>query len=98
MIVDQMNIVLDVGTTKPLLFQSQIQHVEAKLAGNNSISVTTVLRPVGFARQDAERLTRVALQDSGNLPRSEWSFQDIVKFRVQGDHKLIGLAMRNCVE
>jgi hypothetical protein len=61
--------------------------------------VYAVVRAVGFDRQDAVRLTRVALEDdNGGLARAEWTFQDFVKFNIKGDRKLIGLAMRNCVD
>jgi hypothetical protein len=56
------------------------------------------VRPNGFTRQNADKLTRVTLEDNGDLARSDWTFQDFVKFNIRGDRKLINLAMRNCVE
>jgi hypothetical protein len=64
----------------------------------DKVRVYTVVRPNGFSRQNAESLLSAALTDDGNLARADWSFQDLVKFKLQGDRKLIGLAMRNCVD
>jgi hypothetical protein len=62
------------------------------------VRVYAAVRPNGFIRQNADKLTRVALEDNGNLSRAQSTFQDFVKFKIQGDRKLISLAMRNCVE
>jgi hypothetical protein len=96
-ILSRMNIELGFGSDRrslPLQVLPDVQGVEQK----DGVRVFALVRAIGFARPDAERLTRVALVDNGGLGRSDWTFQDSVKFRIQGDHRLIGLAMKNCVD
>jgi hypothetical protein len=93
----QLNIHLELGADKRT-GTLQVQDVQGVLQDGGKVRVYAAIRAVGFSRQDAERLTLVALHDTGELPRSEWSFQDFVKFNIKGDRKLIGLAMRNCVD
>jgi hypothetical protein len=96
-LLTQLNIRLELGPDKRT-GAFQVEDLQGFLQDSGSVRVYAALRPIGLGRQEAERLTRVALQDSGDLPRSEWTFQDSVKFNINGDRKLIGLAMRNCVE
>lgn len=92
-----MNIVLSTETS-PLTGEFQIQDVQGFAEKDGVIRIFAALRPIGFNRQNADKLTRVALQDNGNLARSEWTFQDFAKFNIHGDRKLISLAMRNCID
>jgi hypothetical protein len=93
-----MNIVLTTTGSNPWTEKLEIQDVQGFTQKNDVVRVYAAVRPNGFNRQNADKLTRVALQDNGDLARSEWTFQDFVKFNIQGDRKLISLAMRNCVE
>jgi hypothetical protein len=93
-----MNMNLELGTERRAGTTFQIQDVQGIVQSRNKIRVSAVTRASGLARQDAERLTRVALEDNGALARSDWTFQDVVKFKIQGDRKLIKLAMKNCVD
>jgi len=97
-VLKRMNISLEFGSEKRAGAAFQIQDVKGTMQAQGKIRVFAVIRPSALARQEAERLTRVALQDNGELARSDWTFQDVVKFRIQGDHKLIRLAMKNCVD
>jgi hypothetical protein len=87
---------LESGRRPPAAFH--VQDMQGVRQSNGKIRIFAALRSIGFVRQEAERLTRVALKDNGDLSRSEWTFQDIVKFRIKGDHKLLRLAMKNCVD
>jgi hypothetical protein len=93
-----LNISLQLGSDKLPDTAFQIQDVQGIVQGKDTVRVFAVVRAIGFVRQDAERLTRVALVDNGNLGRLLWKFQDWVKFRIQGDPRLIRLAMKNCVD
>jgi hypothetical protein len=96
-VLSYLNIHLELGRDKRTnLFQ--VIDVQSVPQDQDKIRTYAVVRPIGFNRQDTERLTRVALQDNGELARSEWTFQDFTKFNIKGDRKLIGLAMRNCVD
>jgi hypothetical protein len=95
--LSSLNIVLTAGAS-PWTGQFQVQDVQAFAQNDDIVRVFAAVRPNGFNRQTADKLTRVALEDNGNLGRAQWTFQDFVKFKIQGDRKLIGLAMRNCVE
>ena len=76
----------------------QIQQMFGVLKGNKSVLVRAVLRPAALTRQEAERLVNIALVDNGDLARGYWSIQDVLKFKLSGDQKLIQLAMRNCTD
>jgi len=97
-VLNRMNISFEFGSEKRVGTAFQIQDVQGIGQAKGKIQVSAIIRASALTRQDAERLTRVALQDGGELARSDWTFQDVVKFRIQGDHKLIRLAMKNCVE
>jgi hypothetical protein len=90
-----LNIYLELGLDKRTK-SLQVMDVQGVQKDQNKIRTYAVVRAIGFNRQDAEQLTRVALQDKGDLARSEWTFQDFTKFNIGGDRKLIGVAMRNC--
>jgi hypothetical protein len=47
-----------------------------------------VVRAIGLWLDQAERLTRVALEDNGNLSRAETPNQDFVKLRITGDRRV----------
>jgi hypothetical protein len=96
-LLSRMNITLTAGSQK-WASAFEVQEIRGLDRGEDKVRVYAVVRPAGFGRQNAEGLSRVALNDNGGLARAEWSFQDFVKFSVQGDRKLIGLAMRNCVD
>jgi hypothetical protein len=94
-ILSGLNIVLTVGANQ-WRGQFQIQDIQAFSQRDDVVRVYAAVRPNGFNRQNADKLTRVALE--GDLARSDMTFQDFVKFNIRGDRKLINLAMRNCVE
>jgi hypothetical protein len=96
-LLSRMNIVLATGAN-PWAGPFQIQDVQGFAQKDDTVRVYAAIRPAGFNRQNADKLLRVALQDNSNLARSEWTFQDFVKFNIQGDRKLISLAMRNYVD
>jgi hypothetical protein len=96
-LLSQLNMHFEVGSVKRTA-TFQVEDVQGALQDQGKVRVYAVIRAVGFNRQDAERLTRVSLVDSGDLARSEWTFQDFVKFTIKGDKKLIRLAMKNCVD
>ena len=97
-ILGRMDLKLDFGASKAVHIPFQIQQVSGDRRANGAVRVSAVVRPSGFALQDAERLAHVALEDNGRLARADWAFQDVVKFKILGDHKLIRLVMRNCIE
>ena len=96
-LLSRMNIVLVTGTPS-WAGPFQIKDVQGFAQKDEVVRVYAAVRPNGFNRQNADKLTRVALEDNGDLATSEWTFQDFVKFNIQGDRKLINLAMRNYVE
>jgi len=97
-LLDRLNINLEFGPGVRSTNKFQLHDLQGSAQGKNGVRVFAVVGPVGFSRQDAERLTRVSLQDSGTLARADWTFQDIVKFQILGDRRLIRLAMKNCVD
>ena len=97
-LLSKMNLAINLDQGKPIVTALQVQEIQGALHGNSSVRVFAVVRATNLARQDADRLSRVALQDNGDLSRSEWTFQDIVKFRIEGDRKLLRLAMNNCTD
>jgi hypothetical protein len=76
----------------------QVMDVQGVPQDQRKVRTYAVVRAIGSNRQDAERITRVALEDNGTLSRAGWTFQDFTKFNIKGDKRLIGLAMRNCVD
>jgi hypothetical protein len=96
-LLSRMNIVLSAGPDKST-GAFQVQEVQGVARSDDKVRVYAVVRPGGFSHVNTDKLTRVALEDGGDLARSEWTFQDFVKFNLQGDRKLIGLAMRNCTD
>ncbi len=96
-VLSRMNIALAMGPTE-WQGRFQIQDIHGVALENDKVRVYVAVRPIGFNRQNADRLTRVALQDNGDLSRADWTFQDFVKFNIKGDRRLISIAMRNCVE
>jgi hypothetical protein len=96
-LLSHMNIALAAGPDK-WAGAFEVQEISGLDGGDDKVRVYAVVRPIGFGRQYAERLSRVTLSDNGGLARAEWPFQDFVKFSIQGDRKLIGLTMRNCID
>jgi hypothetical protein len=96
-LLQRMNMEFELGSEKRAATAFKIHDIQAVPQGNGIVRVFAAVRAVGLSFQDMERLSRVALVDNGRLPRSEWTTQDFLKFRIQGDRRLIGLAMRNCV-
>jgi hypothetical protein len=92
-----MKITFEFGSGKPLETPFQVADLQGLARSTNVVRVFAVVRAMGLQRDQAERLTRVALEDNGNISRAETPNQDFVKFRITGDRRLIGLAMKNCV-
>ena len=97
-IFGSLTLALEFGSGKPTVSAFRVDDVQGAVQAKNTVRVSSVIRATGLARADAERLSRVSLSDNGDLARSEWTFQDSVKFKIQGDSRLIGLAMKNCVD
>lgn len=93
----RMKVTFEFGTDKRLGTPFQVQDVQALMQSADIVRVFAVVRAIGLGRNEMERLTRVALEDNGNLSRAGVSAQDFVKFRITGDRRLLGLAMKNCV-
>jgi predicted SnoaL-like aldol condensation-catalyzing enzyme len=89
---------LDFGSNTPTMSAFQIHDVQGAVQAKDTVRVSAVLRATHLARQDVEKIARVSLNDNGELSRADWSLQDIVKFKVQGDRRLIRLAMKSCVD
>jgi hypothetical protein len=96
-LLSRMNITFEFGSDKRLETPFQVADLQGLVQSTNRVRVFAVVRAVGLRLDQAERLTRVALEDNGNLSRAETPDQDLLKFRIAGDHRLIGLAMKNCV-
>ncbi len=96
-LLGRMKFSFEYGSDKSLEAQFQVADLQGLVQDTNVVRVFAVVRPMGLGRSQAERLTRVALEDNGTMSRAEMTEQDFVKFRITGDRRLIGLAMRNCV-
>jgi hypothetical protein len=95
-IINGLTMNFEFGSVKRDHLTFEIVEMQGDPQPDATVRVSTVIRVPGMTREDADKLTRVSLTDAGQLGRADWTFQDIVKFRIQGDRRLIRLAMRNC--
>jgi hypothetical protein len=97
-LLGSLTLTLDLGTERRTGLRFDVLDVRAAADDKGGARVTSLLRPRGFPREDAEKLTRVRLVDDDTLARVFWTFQDVAQFRINGDRRLIGIAMQNCVD